>query len=76
MHETDVSVKIDIVDVIDQAPVITMTTTTSMAEGQTVGTPVEGGYVVTDADVKDVLTYVLSGMLHAALIPINPTKHV
>ncbi|XP_071099221.1 protocadherin-16-like [Haliotis cracherodii] len=62
VHETDVSVKIDIVNVIDQAPVISMATTTSMAEEQTVGTPVEGGYVVTDADEKDVLTYVLSGV--------------
>ncbi|XP_046555688.1 protocadherin Fat 4-like [Haliotis rubra] len=62
VHETDVTVKIDITDATDETPVITIATTSSMAEEQTVGTPVEGGYVVTDADEHDVLTYVLSGV--------------
>ncbi|XP_067654382.1 protocadherin Fat 4-like [Haliotis asinina] len=62
VHETDVTVKIDITDAIDETPVITIATTSSMAEEQTVGTPVEGGYVVTDADEHDVHTYALTGV--------------
>ncbi|XP_067654380.1 cadherin-23-like [Haliotis asinina] len=59
--DTDVSLQVNISDVVDETPVITIATTSSMAEEQTVGTPVEGGYVVTDADEHDVHTYALTG---------------
>ncbi|XP_046564845.1 cadherin-23-like [Haliotis rubra] len=59
--DTDVSLQVNISDVVDENPVITVATTTSMAEEQAVGTPVKGGYVVTDADEHDVLTYALTG---------------
>ncbi|XP_071099220.1 protocadherin-16-like [Haliotis cracherodii] len=70
--DTDVSLQVNVSDVIDENPVITMASTTSMAEEQTVGTPVEGGYVVTDADEKDVLTYALSGV-DSGFLNIDPS---
>ncbi|XP_071099219.1 protocadherin gamma-A4-like [Haliotis cracherodii] len=59
--QTEVTLQIDLIDVIDEAPVITMATTSSVAEEQTTGTGVYGGYIVTDADKQDVLVYTLTG---------------
>ncbi|XP_067654381.1 protocadherin Fat 4-like [Haliotis asinina] len=59
--EAEVSLQVDITDVIDEAPVITMATASSVAEEQKIGTGVSGGYIVTDADKHDVLFYTLGG---------------
>ncbi|XP_048242499.1 cadherin-23-like [Haliotis rufescens] len=61
VHETDVPVNINIRNVIDEAPVLTVNTPISLTEEQPVGTPLGGVYDVTDRDENDTLTFSLEG---------------
>ncbi|XP_071104750.1 cadherin-23-like [Haliotis cracherodii] len=61
VHETDVPVNINIRNVIDEVPVLTVNTPISLTEEQPVGTPLGGVYDVTDRDENDTLTFSLEG---------------
>lgn len=60
-HESYASVEVNVVDVVDEPPVISVVSSSTMAEEQAVRSAVHGGYVVTDPDQGDTLSYALSG---------------
>lgn len=52
---------VNVQDIKDESPTITVVSNTSMAEEQTIGTRVSGGVVASDPDAADTLSYTISG---------------